>query len=64
MIESDEEAVFLALKMTLKGMGLRCTAEVSGVKLYTVRRWLRTAVKHSGEVNKVLMKDINVYRLS
>jgi len=49
--------------MTLKGMSLCGTAEVLGVKLYTVRRWLRTAAEHSGEVNKVLMKDINVYRV-
>jgi len=49
--------------MILKGMSLRGTAEVLGVKLYTVRRWLRTAAKPSGEVNKVLMKDINVYRV-
>jgi len=62
MIEADGGAVFLALKMTLKGMGLRGTAEVLGVKLYTVRRWLRTAAEHSGEVNKVLMRDIDVYR--
>jgi len=61
MIEADGGDVFLALKMILKGMGLRGTAEVLGVKLYTVRRWLRTAAEHSGEVNKVLMKDINVY---
>jgi len=48
------------LKMTLKGMSLCGTAEVLGVKLYTVRRWLRTAAEHNREVNKVLMKDINV----
>jgi len=62
MIEADGAAVFLALKMILKGMGLRCGAEVLGVKLYTVRRWLRTAAEHSGEVNKVLRKDFDVYR--
>jgi len=53
----------LALKMILKSMGLRGGAEVLGIKLYTVRRWLREAAEHSGEVNKVLMKDINVYRV-
>jgi len=62
MIEADERAVFLALKMILKGMSLRGGAEVLCVKLYTVRRWLRTAAEHSGEVNNVLMRDIDVYR--
>jgi len=63
MTEAEVGAVFSALKMTLKGMSLRGTAEVLGVKLGTVHRWLRTAAEHSGEVNKVLMKDINVYRV-
>jgi len=53
---------FLALKMILKGMGLRGTAEVLSVKLYSVRRWLRTAAKHSGELNKGFMEDINGVR--
>ncbi|NYB52500.1 MAG: hypothetical protein HVN35_08090 [Methanobacteriaceae archaeon] len=39
-------------------MSLRGTAEVLGVKLDTVRRWLRIAAEHSEEINKVLMKDI------
>jgi len=51
----------LALKMILKGMSLRGGAEVLGVKLYTVRIWLRKAAEHSGEV-KVLIKDINGVR--
>jgi hypothetical protein len=46
--------------MILKGMNLRGTAEVLGVKLDTVRRWLRIASEHSEEINKVLMKDIKV----
>jgi len=41
-------------------MSLRGTAEVLGVKLDTVRRWLRIAAEHSEEINKVLMKDIKV----
>jgi len=38
MIEAGEVAVFLALKMILKCMSLRGGAEISGVKLYIVRR--------------------------
>jgi len=48
----------LALKMILKDMSLCGTVEFLGVKLYTVRIWLRKAAEHSGEV-KVLIKDIN-----
>jgi transposase-like protein len=59
-LRTNEETVFLALKMILKGMSLRSTAEVLGVKLDTVRRWLRIASEHSEEINKVLMKDIKV----
>ena len=62
-LRTDEETVFLALKMILKGMSLRGTAEVLGVKLDTVRRWLRIAAEHSEEVNKVLMKDIKVDKI-
>jgi len=59
MIEAGEGGVFLALKMILKGMSLLGGAEVLGVKIYTVRRWLCTAAEHRGEVKKVLIKDIN-----
>jgi ribosomal protein S16 len=52
--------VFLALKMILKGMNLRGTAETLEVKLDTVRRWLKIAAEHSEKVNKILMKDLNV----
>jgi len=35
-------------------------AETLEVKLETVRRWLRISAEHSEEVNKVLMKDLDV----
>ena len=59
-LKTDEKTVFLALKMILKGMNLRSTAEILEVKLDTVRRWLNISVEHSEEVNKVLMKDLDV----
>jgi len=59
-LRTDEETVFLALKMILKGMNLRSTAETLEVKLDTVRRWLKISAEHSEEVNKVLMKDLDV----
>ncbi|KZX12046.1 helix-turn-helix domain-containing protein [Methanobrevibacter curvatus] len=59
-LRTDENTVFLALKMILKGMSLRGAAETLEVKLDTVRRWLKIAAEHSEKVNKVLMKDLNV----
>jgi len=59
-LKTDEKTVFLALKMILKGMNLRSTAEILEVKLDTVRRWLKIAAEHSEEVNKVLMKNLDV----
>ncbi|MDR1820082.1 MAG: helix-turn-helix domain-containing protein [Methanobrevibacter sp.] len=59
-LRTDEKTVFLALKMILKGMSLRSTAEILNVKLDTVRRWLQISSKHCEEVNQVLMKDIDV----
>ena len=41
-------------------MNLRSTAEILEVKLDTVRRWLKIAAEHSEEVNKVLMKNLDV----
>jgi len=59
-LRTDEDTVLLALKMILKGMSLRGVADVLNVKLDTVRRWLQKAAEHSEEVNKVLLKEINV----
>jgi len=59
-LKTCEETIIQALKMILKGMGLLKTAEIMGVKPDTVRRWIDRDAKHSEEVNKVLMKDIEV----
>ena len=59
-LKTDEKTVFMALKMIIKGMNLRSTAEILEVKLDTVRRWLKISAEHSEEVNKVLMKDLDV----
>jgi hypothetical protein len=59
-LRTDETTVFLALKMILKGMNLRSTAEILEVKLDTVRRWLKISAEHNEEVNKVLMKNLDV----
>jgi uncharacterized protein YjcR len=59
-LRTDKEIIFLALKMILKGMNPRSVAEILEVKLDTVRRWLQVSAEHCEEVNKVLMKDIDV----
>lgn len=59
-LRTDEDTVFLALKMILKGMSLRGVADVLNVKLDTIRGWLRKADEHSEEVNKVLLNEIDV----
>jgi transposase len=46
--------------MIVKGMSLRGTAEILEVKLDTVRGWLQKAAEHSEEVDKVLIKELNV----
>jgi transposase len=52
-----------ALKMILKGLSLRATAEIMGVHLDTVRAWLRRAAEHSEEVNQVLLKEMKVSKV-
>ncbi len=59
-LRTGEEAILMGLKMILKGMSLRGVADVLDVKLDTVRRWLQKASQHSEEVNKILMKEIEV----
>jgi transposase-like protein len=51
-LRTDEKTFFLALKMILKGVNLRSTAEILEVKVETVRRWLRISAEHCEEVNK------------
>ncbi len=59
-LRTKDEKVLIALKMLIKGISMRSTAEILGVKLDTVRGWLSRAADHSDEVNKVLMKDLDV----
>ena len=59
-LRTEDETFILALKMVVKGVSLRNIADILGVKLDTVRGWLRKAAKHSEEVNRVLLKDLKV----
>ena len=62
-LRTKDENVLIALKMVIKGISLRSIADILGVKLDTVRRWIAKAAKHSKEVNKVLLKDFNVSKV-
>ena len=62
-LRTEEEKVILALKMVLKEMTLRGIADVLGIKLDTVRGWLKRAAQQSEEINKVLMKDLKVSKV-
>ncbi|MDR1818625.1 MAG: hypothetical protein LBR15_00050 [Methanobrevibacter sp.] len=56
----NENVVGNGTYKTKNGTVHKSTAEILNVKLDTVRRWLRISSKHCGEVNQVLMKDIDV----
>jgi len=59
-LRTGEEKVLLALKLLVKGMTLRGVADVLGVKLDTVSRWLRLAAEHSERVNEALLRELSV----
>lgn len=50
----------MALKLLVKGMPLRGVAEVLGVKLDTVRHWLRVAAEQSEKLDTVFLKELQV----
>lgn len=62
-LRSDERDMMRALKMVLKGLSIRATAEIMEVHLDTVRAWLRRAAEHSEEVNQVLLKEMTVSKV-
>ena len=62
-LRTEDKTVLIALKLVVKGMSLRGIADVLDVKLDTVRGWLQRAAEHSEEVNRALMKDMNVSKV-
>ena len=62
-LRSEEKDMIRALKMVLKGLSLRATAEIMEVHLDTIRAWLRRAAEHSEEVNQVLLKEMKVSKV-
>jgi transposase-like protein len=59
-LRSSEEKVLMALKLLVKGMPLRGAAEVLGVKLDTVRHWLKLAAEQSEKIDALLLKELKV----
>jgi len=62
-LRTPEDKVLLALKLLLKGMGIRAIAEVLDSKPDTVLAWLRRAAKHSEEVEACWLKDLKVSKV-
>jgi len=61
-LRTSMDKVLMALKLLVKGMTLRGIAEVLGVKLDTVRSWLKRAAAHSARITPFLLKELKVNR--
>jgi transposase-like protein len=62
-LRSQRSKVLLAMKLLVRGMPLRGVADVLGVKLDTVSRWLTRAAEQSDRINDWLLKDLKVKRI-
>lgn len=59
-LHTPRRKVLLALRLLVKGLSLRGTAEVLEVKLDTVRHWLRRAAQHSEAVSRMLVTELKL----
>lgn len=59
-LHTPQHKVLMGLKLLVKGLSLRSAAEVLGVKLDTIRGWLRRAAAHSAAVNHILVRDLKL----
>lgn len=59
-LHTPRRKVLLALRLLVKGLSLRGTAEVLEVKLDTVRRWLRRAAQHADAVSRTLVTELKL----
>ena len=59
-LHTPQRKVLMALKLLVKGLSLRGTAEVLEVKLDTVRHWLRKAAQHSDAVSRMLIHELKL----
>lgn len=59
-LHTPQHKVLMALKLLIKGLSLRGAAEVMGVKLDTIRNWLRKAAQHTEAVNQILVRNLRL----
>lgn len=59
-LHTPRRRVLLALRLLVRGLSLRGTAEVLEVKLDTIRRWLRAAAAHSEAVSHALLRELHL----
>ena len=59
-LHTPQRKVLMALKLLVKGLSLRGTAEVLEVKLDTVRHWLRKAAQHSDAISRMLIRELKL----
>jgi len=62
-LRTSEEKVLLALKLLVKGLGIRAIAEVLDSKPDTVLSWLRRAAEHSAEVEERWLGELKVSKV-
>lgn len=62
-LRTPEEKVLLALKLLLRGMGIRAIAEVLDSKPDTVLSWLKRAAEHSAEVEARWLGELKVSKV-
>lgn len=56
-LRKDEQTIDLALKMSMKGLGIEAIADVLEVQPASVKRWLGRAAEQCDKVNDTLMKN-------
>jgi transposase len=62
-LRTSEEKVVLALKLVLKGMSQRSTAEVLEISPKSVSTWLSRASDQSEAITETYLKDMKVSRV-
>ena len=62
-LRTPADKVLLALKLLLKGLGIRAIAEALDSKPDTILGWLRRAARHSEEVEARWLKELKVSKV-
>jgi transposase-like protein len=62
-LRKDEQAIDLALKMSMKGVSIEGIADVLEVQSASIKRWLARAAEQCDKVNDIMMKDLDVSKI-